>query len=319
MTWSWQAPPKNSPLGFILGKQHKVKDFEVDTVKELDDRASRIVEGYVTGLSDAKSIFDELNFTLQYLKRHIAELAGVERRAVFTLYAEEALPFEFGGLLSEDLELLDPKVDEEFRLGRLPEILYLRIWMDYVTGDLELNQQFEIKEENTMSERSKIILDLSEVLKPLYKMSIDNFSLSHMETGDDVQVKRNYTELAHKFFSDGQYHLAAVAAVTDYENIISRFFSAWEDSFASAELKGIGKNMKLRRKAYLIRDYLLPPISSRANFSDIDFSKIDEICQKRNNVIPNNMGKFNAIELKKEIDNLTRFIEQLRDIEKDVF
>ncbi|KKG69843.1 hypothetical protein DU43_18390 [Methanosarcina mazei] len=314
--WKYEIPPVNDPIiNFIFKPGDKV-------IEEEGENGEKIYWCiYKTTVSEVKSRFEELHFTLNDLDNVISEITGIPlpevERSIFELCAEGyqwlcdmdpnfSNPFEIYSIDDEsgegnerEEEETSPNI-EAFELGNYVLLREIRTLLDIC------------------SDSDKVSLEMYGTLG--YRSSPEEFNdveiVSESST-DKIVIERKYLEMAKVHFTEYRFNLVYIELFISLEATLRAYLRkkspiVFEDSNKILDLDGIFKPVSLMDLLRFSLFYIGKLKMDESINTVLD--SVSKAYTNRNNVIHNNAKKFYRKDVVEAIYNVEKIIKIIKEL-----
>ncbi|WP_424353665.1 hypothetical protein [Methanosarcina mazei] len=316
LAWKYEIPPVNDPIiNFIFKPGDKV-------IEEEGENGEKIYWCiYKTTVSEVKSRFEELHFTLNDLDNVISEITGIPlpevERSIFELCAEGyqwlcdmdpnfSNPFEIYSIDDEsgegnerEEEETSPNI-EAFELGNYVLLREIRTLLDIC------------------SDSDKVSLEMYGILG--YRSSPEEFNdveiVSESST-DKIVIERKYLEMAKVHFTEYRFNLVYIELFISLEATLRAYLRkkspiVFEDSNKILDLDGIFKPVSLMDLLRFSLFYIGKLKMDESINTVLD--SVSKAYTNRNNVIHNNAKKFYRKDVVEAIYNVEKIIKIIKEL-----
>lgn len=323
LAWKYELPPVNDPIiNFIF----KPGDKEIE---EEDKRNGEKFYWciYQTTVSEVKSRFEELHFTLNDLDSVISEITGIPlpevKISIFDICADKyrwlslmdpnfSNPFEICNIDSESEEEDEENegIDEENE-ETSPSI-----------EDFELGNYVLLREIRTLldicSDSDKVSLKMYGTLGPRSSPEeFNNVEIVSESSTDKIVIERKYLEMAKVHFTEYRFNLVYIELFISLEATLRTYLRkksplVFENSNKILDLDRIFKPVSLMD---LLRFSLF--CIGKLKMDESINTVLDSVSRaytNRNNVIHNNAKKFYRKDVVEAIYNVEKVIKIIKEL-----
>ncbi|WP_292372674.1 hypothetical protein [Methanosarcina sp. UBA411] len=315
LAWKYELPPVNDPIiNFIF----KPGDKKIEEDKRNGETFYWCI--YQTTVSEVKSRFEELHFTLNDLDNVISEITGIPlpevEISIFDICADKYRwrslmdpnflnPFEICNIDSESKEEDDENEEtspsiEDFELGNYVLLREIRTLLDIC------------------SDSDKVSLEMYGTLG--YRSSPEEFNnveiVSESST-DKIVIERKYLEMAKVHFTEYRFNLVYIELFISLEATLRAYLRkksplVFEDSSKILDLDGIFKPVSLMDLLRFSLFYI-----GKLKMDESINTVLDSVSRaytNRNNVIHNNAKKFYRKDVVEAIYNVEKIIKIINEL-----
>ena len=331
LSWKYELPPVNDPIiNFIFKPEDKKIEEEED--KRSGEKFYWCI--YQTTVSEVKSRFEELHFTLNDLDNVISEITGIPlpdvEISIFDICADNyrwlslmdpnfSNPFEICNIDSESEEENDENEEKD---DENEEIDDENKETSPSIEDFELGNYVLLREIRTLldicSDSDKVSLEMYGTLG--YRSSPEEFNnveiVSESST-DKIVIERKYLEMAKVHFTEYRFNLVYIELFISLEATLRSYLRkksplVFEDSNKILDLDGIFKPVSLMDLLRFSLFYI-----GKLKMDESINTVLDSVRRaytNRNNVIHNNAKKFYRKDVVEAIYNVEKIIKIINEL-----
>ncbi|WP_292379010.1 hypothetical protein [Methanosarcina sp. UBA289] len=320
--WKYELPPVNDPItNFIF----KPEDKEIE--EEIENGEKIYWCSYQTTVSEVKSRFEELHFTLNDLDNVISEITGIPfpevKIYIFDLCADKyrwlsdinpnfSNPFDINidyesGEGDYEKEGIDEREEEEtfsnneaFELGNYVLLREIRTLLDIC------------------SDSDTVSLEMSEVLGcKTSPEDFDDIEIVSESSTDKIVIERKYLEMAKVHFTEYHFNLVYIELFISLEATLRAYLrkkspTILKDSNKILDLDKIFKPVSLMDLIKFSLFYV-GKVKMDESINTV-LASVSRAYTNRNNVIHNNAKNFNHKDVIEAIYNVEEIIKMIKEL-----